>query len=246
MLRTKRTVTVSLTLLAAGLLAVGCSKGGDDDDVASVNGDDQNESADSSSDKEAQEKELYDWVACMQDAGIDISDPVRNSNGDLEITDGPMQMGSSSGDNGPSTNEDQPDPEEPEIDPQEMEAAQEECGDPPMMGSINEDISDEDRERMEQAAMDFSECMRENGIEDFPDPDFSSNGPGGAPQTQQGGPASEGDGGTPGDGAPSNKVMGPWGEIDLSDPETKAAFDACESVMQAGAPDAPGNDSGDA
>jgi hypothetical protein len=105
-----------------------------------------------------------------------------------------------------------------------MDAAQEECGDPPALGAS--DHSEEDRQAQQQAALDFSQCMRDEGIEDFPDPDFSDQGPGGQAQTNEGS-AEPGDEG----GGPTERVAGPFGEIDLSDPETAAAFEACQDVL---------------
>ena len=228
-------------LLAAGLLAVGCSSGDDDDGVASVNGDDDTEES-ASSDQEEAEQKLLDWVDCMQEEGVEVADPVRDDNGNLVINSGPLQIGGGPGSGGPSTDEGEPeDGEEPPLDVAEMEAAQETCGQPPPMPGQMLDEADE--EEMQAKALEFSECMREQGIEDFPDPDFSQNGPGGAPQTQGGGPSDDSDsgGGTDGGEGPAMRVMGPWGEIDLSDPETKAAFEQCEPLMAP--PDGDGNNS---
>jgi hypothetical protein len=128
--------------------------------------------------------------------------------------------------------------EEPDIDPDAMAAATETCG-PPPLGTDN--VSEEDRQAMEASALEFAECMRDEGIDDFPDPDFSDSGPGGAPQTNEDGP---GDG--PG-GEPQARVMvGPFGEIDMSDPETKAAFEACQDLIAPPGAEGPGGaDSGE-
>jgi hypothetical protein len=83
------------------------------------------------------------------------------------------------------------------------------CGQPPALGPS--DMSDEDRQAMEEAALEFAECMRDEGIADFPDPDFSNMGPGGEPQQRR----AEDDGG--GDGGP-RVVLGPFGESTWTTP----------------------------
>jgi hypothetical protein len=231
MVRTKR--SVALILLAAGMLAVGCSNGGDDDDVASLDGSEgDSESADS--DKEAQEKKLYDWVDCMQEEGIPIGDPTRDADGNLVITDGPVQIGSGGAGAGVEEGEGA---DEPEFTPEEMRKAEETCGPPPPLGAVRDDLSEDEIAEMQKNALAFAKCMRDDGgIADFPDPDFSENGPGGAPATNSNGPGSEGgDGGDGGDGGPKEVIAGPFGEIDLSDPEMKAAFETCSDELGEGA-----------
>jgi hypothetical protein len=114
------------------------------------------------------------------------------------------------------------------MDREQFETAREECGDPPMLGSFTE----EDREQMEEDALAFAACMRDEGIEDFPDPDFSQFGPGRGPVTDEATSEDE-----DGDGI-ERRVVGPWGEIDLEDPEMAAAFEACQGEM--GGPGGPG------
>jgi hypothetical protein len=80
---------------------------------------------------------------------------------------------------------------------------------------------------MEEDALAFSECMRDQGIEDFPDPDFSDFGPGTGPRRAEASADVDEDGG--GANGPGGAVIaGPFGEIDLSDPELQAAFEACQ------------------
>jgi hypothetical protein len=170
----------------------------------------------------------------MRDEGIDIPDPTRDENGNLVI-DGPgIRLGG--GDSAGSSSSDESDDEGDErpIDPDDMDAAIEACGEPPALGP--NDLSEEDRQAMEEDALEFAECMRDEGIEDFPDPDFSDTGPGGEPQRR----SSEDDGGE-GDGGPQ-VFLGPFGEIDMDDPEVRAAFEACQDLL--GGPDLPNGPAG--
>jgi len=221
-------MTTVAALALAGLLLAACGSDGDgadagSDDVASASDDDTNQQ-DTSEDQADSEQELLDWVECMRDEGVDIPDPTRDADGNLVINGNGFSLG---GGQGPTTNdaEDSGDgADEPSITPEQMEAGEAVCGQPPGLGA--DDISDEDLQAMQQDALEFAQCMRDEGIEDFPDPDFSDLGPGGPPQTQSNGP-----GGSDGDGRDDRIVLGPFGEIDLDDPETAAAFEACQDLL---------------
>jgi hypothetical protein len=226
---TKRITSMVALVALAGLLAACGSDGSDGDDssdVASVSGDDSNEQAQGDDQADA-EQELLDWVECMRDEGIDLPDPTRDSDGNL-VLDGPgIRLGSGESGGTSSDESDEGDEgNEPSIDPEEMDAAIEACGEPPALGP--NDISEEDRQEMEENALEFAECMRDEGIEDFPDPDFSDMGPGGEAQERR----SDDDGGQDGgdDGGPQ-VFLGPFGEIDMDDPEVAAAFEACQDLL---------------
>lgn len=184
-MKTKTTTTMLAALVLAGLLGA-C---GDDD------------SADGASDGGADDAVL-DWVECMREEGIELSDPVTDPGGGVSL-----------GDPGDAS-------------PEDMDAAQEVCGPSPGLGA--QDLSEEDQQA---AALEFAECMRNEGIDDFPDPDFSDTGPGGAA-----GESDEEVGVAP---------LAPFGDIDLDDPEVAAAFEACQDVLgqPTGAP-SPGADAG--
>jgi hypothetical protein len=233
---TTKRIRITLTALAvAGLLAAACgsdgSGGGGSDDVASVSNDDADEQA--QADDTDQEDELLDWVECMRDEGIDIPDPTRDSEGNLVIEGPGMRIGSGESSSGTSSDDGADDGDEPPVDPEKMDAAMEACGPPPNLGP--NDISEEDRQAMEESALEFAECMRDQGIEDFPDPDFSNVGPGGEPQ-QRSESGDGADGGDDGDDGP-RVFLGPFGEIDMDDPEVRAAFEACQDVL--GGPELP-------
>ena len=229
---TKRITGMVAMVALAGLLSACGSDGdsGSSDDVASVSGDDSNEQA-QGDDQADNEDGLLDWVECMRDEGIDLPDPTRDSDGNLVLEGPGIRLGG--GDSEGSTSSDDSDDEgdERSIDPEKMDAAMEECGEPPALGP--NDISEEDRQAMEEDALEFAECMRDEGIEDFPDPDFSNIGPGGEPQRR----SSEDDGGQgDGDGGP-RVFLGPFGEIDMDDPDVRAAFEACQDLLRG--PDLP-------
>lgn len=200
--------TALAALVAATALTVACGGGGDDDggdDVASLDeGSSEEESA--QSDEEAQEEALLDWVECMRDEGVDIADPTRDEDGNLVIGGG---VGVGGG--GPGGDE------EP-VDQEAMDAATETCGPPPQVGGQYTD-DPENQQAIQDAALEFAQCMRDEGIEDFPDPDFSNNGAGGEARTDSGG-----------DG--STVVLGPFGEVDMDDPEIAAAFEVCQDLMR--------------
>jgi len=234
---TKRITGMVTVLAVAGLLAACGSDGsddgsgsGNDDDVASLSDDSAGEQAQGDDDADAEE-ELLDWVECMRDEGVDLPDPTRDSDGNLVIEGPGIRLGGGDSGGGSTSSDEGDGGDEASIDPEEMDAAMEACGQPPALGP--NDMSDEDRQAMEEAALEFAECMRDEGIEDFPDPDFSNMGPGGEPQQRRSG--DEGDGGD--DGSPQ-VFLGPFGEIDMDDPEVAAAFEACQDLL--GGPELPG------
>jgi hypothetical protein len=203
---TKRITTkrITTTLAALTLMALlgACSGSDDGDDVASVSGDDSVEEA--QVDEADAEAELLDWVECMNGEGFDVPEPIRDSDGNLVLESGVTGSGVSA-------------------TPEDMEAAEEACGRPPPLGASN--VSEEDQQAMQDAALEFAQCMREQGIEDFPDPDFSDMGPGGdAGSTSS--DDSEADG--------PARVFSPFGDIDMDDPETRAAFEACQEASGGG------------
>jgi hypothetical protein len=238
MLARRATTTLAVLALAGLLGACGSDDGsGGGGDVASLSGDDSDEQA--QGDETDAEAEILDWVECIRDEGVDIPDPTRDADGNLVISGDGFQIGGSEdpapgrgGGPDPSNNDDEASGDEDDDqaydevatpDSDEMDAATEVCGDFPALGA--DDISEEDRQAEEDAALEFAECMRDEGIEDFPDPDFSDEGPGGTPDTVPGEQSQdENDDGPFGEG-------GPFGEVDLDDPEVSAAFEACQDVL---------------
>lgn len=73
---------------------------------------------------------------------------------------------------------------------------------------------DFDLTELEDTVLEFAQCMRDNGY-DMPDPDFSSFAQ----------PPADGEGGEGG------RAVGPFGDIDFTDPDFVAAQEACEDIL---------------
>ena len=234
-------ITTAL-LLAAGLIAAGCGGGPKEDDGVPSLGAGDAEQEDTDGSGEDPDAELMDWVECMRDEGIALEDPVRDEDGNVEITGPGIHIGG--GPSGPpgaaedgappfegGEAEDPGEGDDSGRDRETMEAASEACGGPPPIA--NEERGPVDEEAMQQQMLEFAQCMRDEGVADFPDPDFSESGPGGiAVERESETDAADGSG-------PSERVtIGPFGEIDMGDPTTKAAFEACEPTLHAPAEDA--------
>lgn len=95
------------------------------------------------------------WAECMRENGVDVPDPKVDANGRLVIEPG----------NSP--------PERPD---ESFRRASEKC-DEFMRDALasQDEISKEEQARMRDAALAFTKCMRERGI-DLPDPDTRGGG----------------------------------------------------------------------
>jgi hypothetical protein len=137
---------------------------------------------------EAERQEaMLAFTQCMREHGVDMPDPQFDENG--RGVGGAIRVG---GDDG--------------LDQEDFEAAQEACED--LLGDVRGSFGMDDpeqRAKMQEQMLAFSQCMREHGI-DMPDPQFSEDG--GA--TIQGGPG---------------------GSIDPDDPDFQAAEEACRGDM---------------
>jgi hypothetical protein len=127
---------------------------------------------------------LLAYTECMRDEGIDLPDP-DFSGGGARITIGPGGV----------------DPDDPDF-----QAAQEKCA--PMLEGLRQNFDEEDRQAMQDAALEFAKCMREHGI-DMPDPDFSEAAPG-----------RRGSGGA-----------FRFGGVDPDDPDFQEAREACDEAF---------------
>ena len=167
-----RTTVPSVALVVATALLSACGGGGGDGGVASLSGadtDGEDSATSTTLSEEEAEEAMLDWAACMREHGLDVPDPEFGEDGEVSIQVGRAPGDSDEADGGTDA------PQGPSgADREAFETATEECGDPPAMGAS---FTEEDREEMEEDALRFAECMRDEGIEDFPDPDFSNFGP---------------------------------------------------------------------
>jgi hypothetical protein len=145
-------------LVAAMVLTMSvtaCGAEDDDPGVATLNGtddgggegDEDGGEADSEADLEEQ---ALEFAECMRENGVpDFPDP--------EIEDGRIQMRIGGPDGGG------------ELDQEAVEQAMEACEDLAPRGGGS--FSEEDRQEMQDAFLEYAQCMRDNGY-DMPDPDF--------------------------------------------------------------------------
>jgi hypothetical protein len=205
-------ILCALTSFTVVLTACGGSTG-TGDDVASLTDTDtptDNSAADSEDTVDdtadlTPEEAAIEFASCMRDEGVDMPDPEFDEDGGVMF-----QQGIASGDDGPSLS-----------DRQAMDDAFEACGH--IMENAGIGPGDgPDRAEMEDQVLEFTQCMRDEGVE-MDDPDFD---------------APVGDLPAPSEASGAGPVIaGPFGTLDLGDPDVQAAFDQCQDIM--GIPDAP-------
>jgi hypothetical protein len=142
-----RRYKIALLLGLLALSAAGCGDGDDGDGVASVDSD-ASESASEGADGEELDgfEEALAYSECMRDNGIaEFPDPQQGDGGGMSLS---LPEGL--------------DPED-----EDFKAAEEACEDLRPGPDGGETLDPEVYEEL----LAFSECMRENGIENFPDPD---------------------------------------------------------------------------
>jgi hypothetical protein len=173
---TVRPLGVALAAVAALSLAA-C--GGDP--AATASGDGSSSSSSSGIDAKTKQAEL-NFAKCMRQHGIDFPDPQFGEGG--RVTQKVTAKGTS---------------------PEEMKAAEQACQHfrkdvkPPQM-------SEEQKQQNKSQALAYSRCMREHGVEGFPDPQFSE------------------------DGGAQLKI-GPDNGVNPNSPSFKAAEKACQRVQ---------------
>jgi hypothetical protein len=147
--RTLGAVAAGALLLVLGLAACGSGGGDDGDGVASLGGaSTQAANQDAASGSEDPQDRALEFARCMRKHGIDFPDP--DANGRLTI--GPRAVGG---------------------DRQKFEDAQKACGG--LFRGGGPQLSDEQRQELQEAALAFARCMREHGV-DMPDPQFEGGG----------------------------------------------------------------------
>lgn len=142
-----RRYTIALLMGLLALSAAACSDSNDDDGgVASVDG----SATESASEDEGEEldgfEEALAYSECMRDNGVpDFPDPEQNGKGGVGLSL----------------------PEGMDPKDEEFKAAEEACEDLMPGPGEGETLDPEVYEEL----LDYSECMRENGVEGFPDPE---------------------------------------------------------------------------
>jgi hypothetical protein len=173
-----RTSTI-IRLLVAALLAAGVLA------VAACGGDDTADGNTSAADREQDERDAaLNYARCMREHGVDMPDPTFENGGTL-------QRGPTKEDNLPRS---------------KVREAENACRkymedvEPPK-------LSEEQQQEFREQALANARCMREHGIENFPDPQFGENGEARIR-------IDKGDG------------------VDPEDPDFKAAQEACRDTMK--------------
>ena len=211
-MKTKHLVPIGVVAALTIVVSACGGSNGNGDDVASLfdtdspatttqgTGDADTEEATDQSPEEA----AIDFAACMREEGVDMPDPEFDEDGGVMFERGVEAEG-----DGPSL-----------PDRQAMEDAFDACGHIIENAGIGPDGDGPDRAAMEDEVLEFTQCMRDEGVE-MADPDFDSPDDGfDAP------PAASG---------PGPVIAGPFGTLDLGDPDVAAAFEECQDIV--GMPD---------
>lgn len=139
-------LTACVGLVLLSLTACGDSSD-DGGGVASLSDD----GGDSDATSDDTEQQALEWAQCMRDEGVDVPDPETDEDGNVQM--GRIQVGPGG-----------------DIDPEAFQDATETCGNPP-----GREMSPQDQSAMQDAALEFAQCMRDKGY-DFPDPTFNEDG----------------------------------------------------------------------
>ena len=157
--RTAMPAALVVLLLAIAAVASGCgsTSSGDGvaalDDAATTTGD-EGSATNASADDDPQETALK-WAECMREHGVDVPDPQVDENGRIRVT--VQRRRAADG-----------------VRDEAFQSATEECG-TPFGGDGPPQLSDAERQEMQETMLAFASCMREHGV-DMPDPDFSGGG----------------------------------------------------------------------
>lgn len=158
----RRSLVPTLAAVLALMVSVtACGADAEEPGVATLNGtdagsgEDGDDGAEAGSEQDLEEQAL-EFAECMRENGVpDFPDP--------QVEDGRIQMRVGGPDGGA------------DLDPEAVDKAMEACQDLAPRGGGN--FSSEDRQEMQDAFLEYAQCMRDNGY-DMPDPDFSEGGGG--------------------------------------------------------------------
>lgn len=160
-----RTLLVLVVAAVSGLLLAGCG-GSDSPSVASIDGGAGTTADGESSDAPTDPEEaILAFSDCMRENGVDLPDPdfqgPGQNQGDDDDDGGPQF--------GPGGGIDQNDPD--------FQKAMEACQ--PLLANIQGRFDPDQQEQFQDAALEYAQCMRDEGY-DVPDPEFGQGpGPGG-------------------------------------------------------------------
>ena len=182
---------LAVILISFAFVVAACG-GGDSADGGVASLDDSATGVDTDDVEEVQiadtEAQLLAFSACMRDQGLDFDDPTVDSDGNVQLG-GRRQGGDGQGGNGQGGNEGFPE-------------AFQACGD--LLDSLDLGFRGRDNTARQDALLEFTECMRGEGIQ-IQDPDFSAGG---------------GRGGA-----------GIFGDFDPNDPSFEAALETCSDIL---------------
>jgi hypothetical protein len=155
-----RTLIIAIAL---AVVAASCSSGGDSSEVATLEpgAETPSQTSGTTADPLAEaEGAMLEFTQCLRDQGIDVGDPTIGPDGSLQLP--PIEF---------AIEGDGADGKEPDLGAfEEMIAPCEE-----LLSGIGSVGSNADASEFEDALVEYSQCMRDNGV-DMPDPDFSSEG----------------------------------------------------------------------
>jgi hypothetical protein len=132
-------------VLLAGLAFAACGEEGDPATSTSGGG-----GSDGSGQQDRRDAAVA-FAECMREQGIDMPDPQFDENGGMQVR---IPQGQ---------------------DPEAVEDAQQECRQHLEGARGGGELSEAERAELQEQALAFAQCMRENGV-DFPDPQFNEGG----------------------------------------------------------------------
>ena len=157
--RTAMLAALVVLLLAIAAVASGCGSASSDDGVAALDDTatttDSDSSESASADEEDPDEVALAWAECMREHGVDVPDPEIDENGRVRVMIQSRRAAEGVRDDA-------------------FAEARDECG-TPFGDEGPPQLSEEERQEMQETMLEFASCMREHGV-DMPDPDFSGGG----------------------------------------------------------------------
>lgn len=167
---TRTTLAIGALVAAVSLAACGSNGSGAGRDVASLGTTPTSVAGSTPGDEPSTDPQqaMLDYTDCMRDHGIDMPDPQFASDTGSAGVVVHAEAGGEQGKTGDA----------PAFDPQsqQFQDADAECQ-PLLADAVNAtEIDPEQEAEMRQQMLDYSQCMRDHGVPDFPDPVFNGTG----------------------------------------------------------------------